>query len=86
LRLVARLDDVKRAHSHGSRVAAFAGAFAGWAFEHRHEQLTIRIERARVPFLDAELEFPFDRAGVGVHGAEVALFRNDINHVPDENG
>src|SRR6478609_9299384 len=81
-RLVTRLDDVKRTTAAG--FAAVARTLASGVVEHRHVKLAVGVEWAGVALLDAEFEFPFDRAGVRIHGAEIAFFSDDINRVTDE--
>ena len=80
--LVARLDDVKRA---GRARIAFARTFARGVVEHRHVELAVGVDEAGVALLDAQPHAPKNLPVVHVHAAEVALLRDDIHAVTDEN-
>src|SRR5207247_10730445 len=65
LGLVARFDDVE-----GAGRAGLAGLALGCGIiQHRHVQLAIRVEWARVALFDAESEPPGNLTGVRVHRA-----------------
>ncbi len=82
--LLAGFDDVKRTRRAG--LGAFAAALAGGIVEHRHVEFAIGVERTGIALLDANLELPFDLAGVGVYSTEIAFLGDDINRVAGQNG
>ena len=78
----AGFDDVERASAPRGLLATLF-LLAGLV-KNRHIQFVVRIDRAGVALLDAQLKFPKDFTVIGVDGRQVAHFAGQVNRVADQ--